>query len=94
MSDDASGARSGASLLSDGIEAHDRHEGAHFHGTASGGGKIHQGQSGKGHSGSRDIDPPWATTPWYISDDNLNILIERRKEPHQALHREALETIL
>jgi hypothetical protein len=53
-----------------------------------------QGQSGKDHSVSRDIDPPWATTAWYISDDNLNVLIERRKEPHQALHDENEATFI
>src|ERR1035437_9532135 len=45
-------------------------------------------------SGSRDKYPTRASNPYPIADDNLNVLVERRKEPHQALHGEALQTIL
>src|SRR5271157_271655 len=45
-------------------------------------------QFAQGNSGGRHKDPSRATGPWLIVDDNLDVLVERGEEPHQALHGE------
>jgi len=39
-----------------------------------------------------DRNPPWPPGPWPVADDDLNVLVEAREQPHQALHGEALQT--
>ena len=46
-----------------------------------------------GCSCSRDKYSPWTTGPWSVANDNLYVLVERCKKPHQALDREALQAI-